>query len=87
MSPRLPRDVSGADLARLLETYGYAVTRQKGSHLRLTTHELCHVDRKALPRELVHDRQHPDHPTIRRPVHHEVVTPAVLPVRRPQPDA
>jgi predicted RNA binding protein YcfA (HicA-like mRNA interferase family) len=39
MSPRLPRDVSGADLARLLETYGYAVTRQKGSHLRLMTHE------------------------------------------------
>jgi predicted RNA binding protein YcfA (HicA-like mRNA interferase family) len=39
MSPRLPRDVSGADLARLLETYGYAVTRQRGSHLRLTTHE------------------------------------------------
>ena len=39
MSPRLPRDVSGADLARLLETYGCAVTRQKGSHLRLTTHE------------------------------------------------
>jgi predicted RNA binding protein YcfA (HicA-like mRNA interferase family) len=39
MSPRLPRDLSGAGLARLLETYGYAVTRQKGSHLRLTTHE------------------------------------------------
>ena len=37
MSPRLPRDVSGAELARLLEVFGYAVTRQKGSHLRLTT--------------------------------------------------
>jgi predicted RNA binding protein YcfA (HicA-like mRNA interferase family) len=35
---RLPRDVSGRDLARLLEPYGYAVTRQTGSHLRLTTH-------------------------------------------------
>ena len=39
MSPRLPRDVSGAELAKLLETFGYAVTRQKGSHLRLTTLE------------------------------------------------
>lgn len=37
MSPRLPRDVSGPELAKLLETFGYAVTRQKGSHLRLTT--------------------------------------------------
>ena len=37
MSPRLPRDVSGQELAKLLEAFGYAVTRQKGSHLRLTT--------------------------------------------------
>ena len=37
MSPRLPRDVSGAELAKLLEAFGYAVTRRKGSHLRLTT--------------------------------------------------
>ncbi len=34
---RLPRDVSGAQLARLLEKYGYHITRQTGSHLRLTT--------------------------------------------------
>lgn len=39
MSPRLPRDVSGTQLAKLLETFGYLVTRQKGSHLRLTTSE------------------------------------------------
>ena len=37
MSPRLPRDVSGAELASLPEIFGYVVTRQKGSHLRLTT--------------------------------------------------
>jgi predicted RNA binding protein YcfA (HicA-like mRNA interferase family) len=37
MSPRLPRDVSGTDLAKLLGTLGYTVTRQKGSHFRLTT--------------------------------------------------
>jgi predicted RNA binding protein YcfA (HicA-like mRNA interferase family) len=34
---RLPRDVSGDDLARRLERLGYAATRQTGSHLRLTT--------------------------------------------------
>jgi predicted RNA binding protein YcfA (HicA-like mRNA interferase family) len=36
MSPRLPRDFSGGELVKLLETFGYAVTRPKGSHLRLT---------------------------------------------------
>ena len=39
MSPRLPRDLSGSDLAKLLEAFGYVVTRQKGSHFRLTTQE------------------------------------------------
>jgi len=34
---RLPRDVSGIELARLLEKYGYQITRQTGSHIRLTT--------------------------------------------------
>jgi predicted RNA binding protein YcfA (HicA-like mRNA interferase family) len=36
---KLPRDVSGADLAKRLERLGYAVTRQTGSHLRLSTNE------------------------------------------------
>ena len=34
---RLPRDVSGDDLARRLARLGYQTTRQTGSHLRLTT--------------------------------------------------
>jgi predicted RNA binding protein YcfA (HicA-like mRNA interferase family) len=34
---RLPRDLSGEDLAVLLRTYGYEITRQTGSHMRLTT--------------------------------------------------
>jgi predicted RNA binding protein YcfA (HicA-like mRNA interferase family) len=34
---RLPRDLSGIDLAKRLEHYGYRITRQTGSHLRLTT--------------------------------------------------
>ena len=34
---RLPRDLPGAELARLLRRYGYEISRQTGSHLRLTT--------------------------------------------------
>jgi len=34
---RLPRDLSGEDLARALAALGYAVTRQTGSHMRLAT--------------------------------------------------
>ena len=33
---KLPRDLSGRELAKMLEPYGYRVTRQAGSHLRLT---------------------------------------------------
>ena len=33
---RMPRDVSGEGLARTLERLGYVVTRQTGSHMRLT---------------------------------------------------
>jgi predicted RNA binding protein YcfA (HicA-like mRNA interferase family) len=36
---RLPRDVSGDDLAKALADLEYRVTRQTGSHLRLTTLE------------------------------------------------
>jgi len=36
---RLPRDISGAGLARALAVMGYATTRQTGSHLRLTTQQ------------------------------------------------
>ncbi|HLL16788.1 MAG TPA: type II toxin-antitoxin system HicA family toxin [Pyrinomonadaceae bacterium] len=36
---KLPRDVSGEGLAGSLRTFGYQVTRQTGSHLRLTTAE------------------------------------------------
>ncbi len=34
---KLPRDVGGEELANLLGKYGYEVTRQTGSHLRLTS--------------------------------------------------
>jgi predicted RNA binding protein YcfA (HicA-like mRNA interferase family) len=34
---RLPRDVSGQALAQALGKVGYAIARQTGSHIRLTT--------------------------------------------------
>lgn len=36
---KLPRDVSGKELAHRLRSCGYDVTRQVGSHMRLSTHE------------------------------------------------
>ncbi|MCC6141199.1 MAG: type II toxin-antitoxin system HicA family toxin [Nitrospira sp.] len=36
---RLPRDLSGSDLSQALRKLGYSITRQTGSHLRLTTFE------------------------------------------------
>jgi len=34
---KLPRDITGRDLAKALEALGYAVDRQTGSHIRLVT--------------------------------------------------
>ncbi len=34
---KLPRDLGGEELARLLGRYGYRVVRQTGSHLRLVS--------------------------------------------------
>ncbi|MCL6611493.1 MAG: type II toxin-antitoxin system HicA family toxin [Peptococcaceae bacterium] len=34
---KIPRDLSGEELVRKLAKYGYRVTRQTGSHIRLTT--------------------------------------------------
>lgn len=36
MSPKVPRDVSGKALIRVLSKYGYEVARQTGSHIRLS---------------------------------------------------
>lgn len=36
---RLPRDLSGHDLAQALRRFDYAVTRESGSHIRLTTQQ------------------------------------------------
>ena len=34
---RLPRDVSGHELARAFGKFGYAISRQTGNHMRLTS--------------------------------------------------
>jgi len=34
---KLPRDMGGEELAALLDRYGYKITRQTGSHMRLTS--------------------------------------------------
>lgn len=34
---RVPRDVGGVELAKSLEAFDYCITRQTGSHIRLTT--------------------------------------------------
>jgi predicted RNA binding protein YcfA (HicA-like mRNA interferase family) len=36
---KLPRDLSSDDLIKILSKLGYQVTRQTGSHIRLTTSE------------------------------------------------
>jgi predicted RNA binding protein YcfA (HicA-like mRNA interferase family) len=51
---KLPRDLSGHELVRLLRRYGYEVTRQVGSHVRLQstlrgyTHQVTVPDHRSL---------------------------------------
>ena len=34
---RIPKDLSGKDLIKLLAKYGYEITNQRGSHIKITT--------------------------------------------------
>ena len=34
---KIPRDIRGLAFSKLLKSYGYEITRQTGSHIRLTT--------------------------------------------------
>ena len=36
---RIPRDLSGQKLIKLLGKYGYEITNQRGSHIKITTSE------------------------------------------------
>lgn len=47
---KLPRDLSGINLASLLRSYGYDITRQTGSHLRLTSHSKGYEHHISIPR-------------------------------------
>lgn len=46
---KLPRDLSGHELARLLQKYGYEVSRQTGSHLRLASSRKGHQHHGTVP--------------------------------------
>lgn len=50
---RLPRDISGEDLARRLGNFGYVVTRQAGSHMRLTRTTKLEQHHVTIPRHHV----------------------------------
>ena len=49
---KLPRDLSGAELAKLLSRYGYSATRQAGSHLRLTSNLRGTEHHVSIPRHI-----------------------------------
>jgi predicted RNA binding protein YcfA (HicA-like mRNA interferase family) len=53
--PKAPRDVSGRELAKLLNRYGYQVVRQTGSHIRLVS----------TYRQIEHKITIPDHQPIK----------------------
>ena len=36
---KMPRDINAGDLIKLLKQFGYTVTRQTGSHVRLSTEQ------------------------------------------------
>jgi predicted RNA binding protein YcfA (HicA-like mRNA interferase family) len=35
--PKIPRDISGRELAKLLDRYKYKIVRESGSHIRLVS--------------------------------------------------
>jgi len=37
---KMPRDLSGVELAKLLKGFGFEVVRQSGSHIRMTSKRL-----------------------------------------------
>jgi predicted RNA binding protein YcfA (HicA-like mRNA interferase family) len=47
---KLPRELSGEALASLLRRYGYGISRQTGSHLRLTSTRSGETHHVTIPR-------------------------------------
>jgi len=46
---RIPRDLSGSELCKLLVRFGYTVSRQAGSHIRLSAHQTTQVHHITIP--------------------------------------
>ncbi|HBT25786.1 MAG TPA: hypothetical protein DEA58_03725 [Pseudothermotoga sp.] len=46
---KLPRNLSGRELAKLLNGYGYEITRKSGSHLRLPSNIMGYEHRITIP--------------------------------------
>jgi predicted RNA binding protein YcfA (HicA-like mRNA interferase family) len=46
---RIPRDLSGKDLCKLLERFGYTITRQTGSPIRLTVQQVAQEHHITIP--------------------------------------
>ncbi len=47
--PRMPRDVSYKDLYTVLRKYGYTISRQTGSHIRLKSNFMGHEHLITIP--------------------------------------
>ena len=47
--PRMPRDVSHKDLYTVLRKYGYTISRQTGSHIRLKSNFMGHEHLITIP--------------------------------------
>ena len=48
---RMPRSLSGPELAALLHRYDYVLIRQRGSHMRLSSNYMGHLHRISIPRQ------------------------------------
>jgi predicted RNA binding protein YcfA (HicA-like mRNA interferase family) len=47
---KLPRDINADELIQLLARYGYSVTRQVGSHVRLTSNHQSSTHHITIPK-------------------------------------
>jgi len=46
---KLPRDISGRILAKKLKKFGYEITRETGSHIRLSTNIMSYPHHITIP--------------------------------------
>jgi predicted RNA binding protein YcfA (HicA-like mRNA interferase family) len=46
---KVPRNISGIELAKLLVKYGYEIQREKGSHLRLNSNYMGYSHKITIP--------------------------------------